>query len=70
MQDVIDYTGEEPSTKHHPGWSIESPGVWRVISPGKSTTWAGDLRPGIHVVVCARLGPLGVWLGAGLTVEE
>lgn len=70
FQDVVDYSGEEPSTKHHPSWSVEIPGVWKNVGSGKSHVWKGVLKPGIHALVCARIAPLGVWMGAGFTVDE
>ena len=69
IQDAIDYTGEEPSTKHHPYWMREL-GTWEGVLPGERLTWEGDLESGIHCMVCARFGPLGVWFGTGLTVED
>lgn len=68
VEDVIEYTGEEPTTKHHPSWSREL-GTWMPIVAGKSQHWEGELEPGDYFMVCARLSPLGVWLGTGLTVE-
>lgn len=70
IQDSINYIGEEPSTAHHPAWTTEIKGVWKVIAAGESHTWEGALEPGIHTMVCARLMPLGVWFGTGLTVED
>lgn len=69
IQDMIDLIGEEPSTAHHPGWSVEV-GTWKPIASGKSCTWKGVLEPGVHTMVCARISPLGVWHGTGLTVED
>jgi hypothetical protein len=69
-QDLIDYSGEEPFTKHHPSWSVEVPGVWRSVASGDSHIWKGIFEPGIHALVCARSTPIGGWLGAGFKVEE
>ena len=69
IQDMIDYIGEEPTTKHHPSWTREL-GTWRSVPPGESHTWEGVLEPGIHTMVCARLLPLGVWHGGGFTVKD
>ena len=69
IQDAIDDIGEEPSTGHHPSWMVEL-GTWKRIAPGESYTWKAVLEPGIHTMVCARLSPLGVWHGTGLTVED
>ena len=68
IEDVIEYNGEEPSTKHHPSWSREL-GTYQSTDPGESHFWAGELEPGDYFMVCARLSPLGVWLGTGLTVR-
>lgn len=74
LQDVIEYNGEEPSTKHAPSWSVSVPDVWKEIEAGESRIWKGSLEPGIHALVCARTPPwpesIGVWLGTGLTVED
>ena len=70
IQAMIDYMGEEPSTKHHPYWTVEIRGVYRSVESGASHVWEGVLEPGIYSMVCARLVPLGVWFGTGLTVEE
>ena len=68
IQDMIDYLGEEPSTKHHPQWS-EEVGTWKIISSGKNHIWKGTLEPGIHTMVCAS-PKFGGWYGGGFTVEE
>jgi hypothetical protein len=70
LQDVIEYNGEEPTTKHHPSWSVEVPGVYNKVESGGRHVWHGNLEPGIHAVVCVRTVPLGVWLGGGFTVGE
>ena len=69
IQDAIDYIGEEPTTRNAPSWTTDVRGVWRPVPAGESFRWEGDLEPGIHVMVCARWSPLGVWFGTGLTVE-
>jgi hypothetical protein len=69
IQDMIDFIGEEPSTLHHPYWSVEL-GTWKPIAPGESYAWKEILTPGIHTMVCARLSPRGAWFGTGLTVED
>jgi len=69
IQDVIDDLGPEPSTGHHPPWTREIPGPWRVIGTGESHSWEGGLQSGLYAAVCARMSPLGVWFGFGLTVE-
>lgn len=70
IQDMMDTFVEEPSTAHHPAWTAEIKGVWKVIDAGESHTWEGALEPGIHTMVCARIKPFGVWFGTGLTVED
>jgi hypothetical protein len=70
IQDMIDYIGEEPDTKHHPGWSIEIAGVFRSVRFGESHTWEGVLEPGVHTMICADVSPLGVYYGGGFTVED
>ncbi|MGB9374250.1 MAG: hypothetical protein WCA82_08840 [Jiangellales bacterium] len=68
VQDVIDYIGPEPTTRHHPSWTHEL-GTWRQVASGDTQEWEGELEVGTHVMVCARLQPLGVWFGTGLTVD-
>jgi hypothetical protein len=70
IQDMIDYFGEEPSTKHHPSWSTEFLDVWGYIESGNIRIWRGALEPGIHTMVCVKQIPNGVWFGTGLTVED
>ena len=69
IQDIIDYIGEEPTTKHHPSWTVEL-GTWRIIGPDETHRWEGELEPAIHHMVCARLSPIGAWFGTGLTVRD
>jgi len=68
IEDVIEYIGEEPATGHHPWWSRER-GSWQPIPTGTSQKWEDNLTPGDYFMVCARVSPLGVWLGTGLTVR-
>ena len=70
IQDVIDYIGEEPSTKNAPGWTRDVAGVWKNIMAGESHIWEGELEPGLHHMVCFRFMPYGGWFGAGLMVED
>jgi hypothetical protein len=70
IQDVIDHNGPEPSQKHAPVWSSDVPYIWEEINPGEIHTWEGRLWPGLHALVCARIEPLGVWFGTGITVES
>ena len=69
IQDMIEYIGEEPTTKHHPHWTQEL-GTWKPVPPGESHTWKGFLKPGIHTIGCARVDPLGVWFGGGFVVRD
>jgi hypothetical protein len=69
IQDMIEYIGEEPTTKHAPGW-VEELGTWKLTTRGESHTWEGVLEPGIHTMVCARYRPSGAWHGGGFTVED
>jgi hypothetical protein len=68
IQDVIDDLGPEPSTRFIPYWTREL-GTWRSTEPGERHHWEGDLEMGLYAMVCARLSPLGVWFGTGLTVD-
>ena len=68
-QDVIGYLGEEPSSKIASPWTIKDD-TWQAILPGDEHTWMGDLEPGNHHMVCARISPLGVWFGTGLEVVQ
>lgn len=71
IQDMIDYIGPEPTTKHHPSWSQEILGVWHSTPTGESFHWEGELEPGVHTMVCARLNLIpGAWFGSGLNVVE
>jgi hypothetical protein len=69
IQDLIEYNGEEPSTKHAPSWSQEL-GTWKLIQSGEQHKWAGELEEGNYFMVCANMSPFGVWLGTGLTVTN
>ncbi|TEU19160.1 MAG: hypothetical protein E3J21_04445 [Anaerolineales bacterium] len=69
VQDVIEYNGEEPTSKHAPSWTREL-GTWRSVAAGESHHWEGDLEPASYFMVCARISPLGVWLGTGLDVSQ
>jgi hypothetical protein len=69
IQDMIEYIGEEPTTKHHPSWTREL-GTWKPVLPGESYTWRGILESGTHTIGCARLNPLGVWFGGGFVVKD
>jgi hypothetical protein len=70
IQDVIDYIGEEPTTKNAPVWTRDVAGVWKNIMAGESHIWEGVLEPGIHHMVCAGFSPYGIWFGTGLMVED
>ncbi len=64
--DVIEYNGEEPTSKHHPTWSREL-GTFQRITPGGIQHWEGELEFADYFMVCVSF-TLGVWLGTGLTV--
>ena len=68
IEDVIEYHGPEPTKRYAPWWSREL-GSWSRVSAGSSHEWETYLEPGSYFMVCARLSPMGVWLGTGLTVE-
>jgi hypothetical protein len=72
VQDMIDYLGPEPSTKHQPSWvSNPSPPPWDYpVLPGQTVNWEGNLEPGTYTMICAYPSPLGVWFGTGLIVED
>jgi len=67
IEDVIEYSGEEPTTKHHPPWSREL-GTYKATAAGRNRHWKGELEPGEYFMVCAGFSS-GVWLGTGLTVK-
>ncbi len=68
IEDVIEYNGPEPTTKHHPSWSREL-GSWSRVSAGLTHEWEAHLDPANYFMVCVQMDPLGVWLGTGLTVD-
>jgi len=69
IQDMINYGAPYPTTKHAPAWT-RGLGTWRRIAPGDGQQWEGDLRTGLYFIVCARLRPLAIWSGTGLTVSD
>ena len=68
IQDMIDYLGEEPSTKHTPTWAAAL-GPWVPVGSGERHTSEEILKSGIHTMVCAD-NRYGWWLGGGFNVEE
>ncbi|MEE8356743.1 MAG: hypothetical protein V3R33_05485 [Anaerolineales bacterium] len=71
IQDMIDYLGAAPSTKHHPDWTDDfTYYTWKKITSGTSITFDFELEPGIYSMVCAQILPYGVWFGTGLIVQE
>jgi hypothetical protein len=70
IQDMKDRFVEEPITEHGTPWTIPINWGWRGVPPGESYVWKGDLEPGIHTLVCARITPFGVLFGAGFTVDQ
>lgn len=69
-QDMIDTFVNGISEGHHPGWTTEVIGVYRVINPNDNHTWIGNLEPGLYTLVSARIDPLCVWYVTGLTVSN
>lgn len=39
LEEMMEIFKEEPSTAHHPDWSTEIIGVWKVIEAGESHNW-------------------------------
>lgn len=68
IQDMIDYLGEEPSSRHAPSW-VQDLGTWEFIGVGNDLKWKFDLEPGVYTMVCQRATGY-VWFGTGLTVVE
>lgn len=68
IQDMIDSIGEEPATEKGPMWA-NPVNTWQIIGSGEIYSWTGDLKPGVHTMVCASLQH-GVWFGGGFTVED
>jgi hypothetical protein len=69
LQDVIEYIGEEPTTKHHPDWT-EEVGTWWRVAPEETYIWEGSLEPDLYHMICVRYSPLGGWFGGGFTVTD
>jgi len=72
IQDMIDYLGPEPSTRHQPFWvSNPEPQPWNFpLYAGRTFSWEGSLEPGTYTLICARATPFGVWFGTGLIIEN
>ena len=71
VQNMVDYLGREPSTRHQPDW-VFNPAPqpwWTPVRPGQPVNWEGNLKSGTYTMICALLDPFGVWFGTGLTVE-
>ncbi len=68
-QDMLNLFVNGYTESHHPSWSTEIQGVWKVIDANKSHTWTGNLSAGLYTLVACKINPLGAWYGAGLTVE-
>lgn len=69
-QNIVDYTGAEPSSKNAPFWTVDVRGVYRTVKAGESFTWEGVQEPGIHHIVCVRLEPVGEGFGGGFEVKD
>ena len=73
LQEMLDHFEGEPSTAHKPDWmrALGTANWRRPVQPGESFTWEGDLKPGIHFVLCVETPPYyREWGGTVLTVEE
>jgi hypothetical protein len=70
IQDMKDVLVDEPYTGKPPMWALSIPGAWKLIRAGESRAWEGVLKPAIHTIACVQGLPMGVWFGAGLSVEE
>ncbi len=66
-EDLVEYAGEQPSSKHAPTWT-RSVRQWRPIPSGQTLPWEEELTPGTYALVCANIAPLAVWLGSSLEV--
>ena len=69
IQDLIEYNGEEPSTKHAPFWT-QTIFAYQVVPEGGSNIWKGLLEVGTYGMVCIRVTPHGAWVATGLTVDK
>ena len=70
LQDMIDYMGDPPSP-YDPPWA-ENVSPWQRLSPGKTSTWEGNLEAGIHITMCIEQpggSAFGAYFATGLTVE-
>ena len=67
-EDIVDYAGEQPSSKHAPPWTRDVR-QWRPIPSGETLLWEEELTPGTYAIVCANTSPLAVWLGSRFEVE-
>ena len=69
IQDLIEYNGEEPSTKHAPSW-VQILYEGRSVPAGESNIWKGLLEGGTYAMLCFSVTPHGAWLATGLTVDK
>lgn len=67
-EDIVEYAGEQPSSKHAPSWTRDVR-PWRPIPSGDTLLWEEELTPGTYAMVCANISPLAVWLGSSLEVD-
>ena len=68
LQDMREYNGEDPTTKHAPDWSrivFES----KFVVSGQNLTLEGVLVEGVHGMICIN-PKRGVWFGGGFTVKD
>ena len=71
IQDMIDYLGPDPATRHQPSW-VRDLGTWSYSAFADSPVhWEGNLEAGTYTLVCATSIPtFAVWFGTGLIVED
>lgn len=69
IQDMIDSLGEEPFHGRITFSWIKHAYVPPFIRSGETYAWQGDLRPGIHSILCSS-PEVGHWYGGGFSVED
>jgi hypothetical protein len=69
-QDALNLFTYGISYGHHPSWTTEIIGVWRVTDPDADHVWTGNLAPGLYTLVSARIDPYCVWYVANLTISS
>ena len=51
-----------------PSWTTKISGVRKEINPDSTSTWVGNLEPGLYALVSIRIDPFAVFYVAGFTV--